>query len=99
MSTLKNFYQDHLVGLSGIKPQKSNETRFPPIILRINRNDHVKRTFFSFSGFTAIKKKAESSVLQIGPCFEFTESEKNLSVKMAYHKENTLILFLFPICF
>ena len=97
------------MGISGIKSQKSNETSlirnlysfwFPPILLRINRHDHVKRTFVRSLAVQLLKIKAESSVLRIRPWFEFTEPERNLSVKKAYHKGNRLILcFFFPICF
>ena len=79
------------MGISGIKSQKSNETSlikiyiylfwFPPILLRINRHDHVKRTFVRSLAVQLLQIKAESSVLRIRPWFEFTEPEKNMYVK------------------
>ena len=56
---------------------------------KINRHDHVKRTFVRSLAVQLLKIKAESSVVQIGPCwFEFTEPEKNMYVKKNYHKGN-----------
>ena len=94
------------MGISGIKSQKSNETSlirniylfwFPPILLRINRHDHVKRTFVCSLAVQLLEIKAESSALRIISWFEFTEPERNLYVKKVYHKGNRLILlFFFP---
>ena len=92
------------MGISGIKSQKTNETSlirniylfwFPPILLRIHRHDHVKRTFVRSLAIQLLKIKAESSVLRIRPWFEFTEPERNMYVKKAYNKGNRLVWVFF----